>query len=257
MIRKLSLLLILCTVSSTAFTDTSHQNYEEQQLRGETRGLFSGAILGGALGGPPGVVIGAGIGALFGDAWSTASQVNNLQASLNESQIQVATIENELEIIKREYQATKTELDLFRKAPPQILPAFSSAKPAITCCDNTVVSIHFRTGSSDIELHYKEQLESIASLVKQMTNAKVEITGYSDRTGDPSRNLNLSQQRSDSVKSFLIEMGIDNASIATLAHGETRPLQAVQNFETDFFDRRVIVRLRDNSQTMITQTPED
>ena len=90
-----------------------------------------------------------------------------------------------------------------------------------------------------------------------MTNAKVEITGYSDRTGDPSRNLNLSQQRSDSVKSFLIGMGIDNASIATLAHGETRPLQAVQNFETDFFDRRVIVRLRDNSQTMITQTPED
>ena len=257
MIRKLSLLLILCTVSSTAFTDTSHQNYEEQQLRGETRGLFSGAILGGALGGPPGVVIGAGIGALFGDAWSTASQVNNLQASLNESQIQFAAVENELEIIKKEYQTAKTELDRFRKAPPKILPAFLSAQPVITCCDNTVSSIYFRTGSSDIELHYNEQLESIASLVKQMTNAKVEITGYSDRTGDPSRNLNLSRQRSDSVKSFLMGVGIDNASIVTLAHGETRPLQAVQNFETDFFDRRVIVRLRDNSQTMITQTPED
>ena len=120
MIRKLSLLLILCTVSSTAFTDTSHQNYEEQQLRGETRGFFSGAILGGALGGPPGVVIGAGIGALFGDAWSTASQVNNLQASLNESQIQFAAVENELEIIKKEYQTAKTELDRFRKAPPKL-----------------------------------------------------------------------------------------------------------------------------------------
>ena len=202
-------------------------------------------------------MIGAGIGALFGDARSTASQVNNLQASLNESQIQFAAVENELEIIKKEYQTAKTELDRFRKAPPKILPAFLSAQPVITCCDNTVSSIYFRTGSSDIELHYNEQLESIASLVKQMTNAKVEITGYSDRTGDPSRNLNLSQQRSDSVKSFLIEMGIDNASIATLAHGETRPLQAVQNFETDFFDRRVIVRLRDSSQSMLTQTPDD
>ena len=257
MIRKLSLLLILCTVSSPAFTDTSHQNYEEQQLRGETRGFFSGAILGGALGGPPGVVIGAGIGALFGDAWSTASQVNNLQASLNESQIQFAAVENELEIIKKEYKNAKTELDRFRNDPQNIIPAYLSAKPVITCCDNTVSSIYFRTGSSDIELHYNEQLESIASLVKQMTNAKVEITGYSDRTGDPSRNLNLSQHRSDSVKSFFMEIGIDNALIATLAYGETRPLQAVQNFETDFFDRRVIVRLRDNSQTMITQTPED
>ena len=257
MVKKLSLLLILCTISSTAFTDTSHKSYEEQKLRGETRGFFSGAILGGALGGPPGVVIGAGIGALFGDGWSTASQVNNLQASLNESQIQVATLENELEIIKEEYQTAKTELDLFRKTPPQILPVFSSVQPAITCCDNTVVSIHFRTGSSDIELHYKEQLESIAILAKQMTNAKVEITGYSDRNGNSNKNLNLSRQRSDSVKSFFTKMGIDNMSIATMAHGETRPLRVVQSFESDFFDRRVIVRLRNNGQTMFTQTPDD
>ena len=54
-----------------------------------------------------------------------------------------------------------------------------------------------------------------------------------------------------------MERGIDNTLIATLAYGETRPLQLVQNFETDFFDRRVIVRLRDSSQSMLTQTPDD
>mgnify|MGYP002628180314 FL=1 len=257
MVKKLSLLLILCATSSTAFTDTSHLSYEEQLLKGETWGFFSGAILGGAAGGPPGVVIGAGIGALFGDGWNTMSQANDLQASLNESQVQLAVVKNELEIIKKEHLTTQTEIDLFRKAPPQILPAFLSTQPTITCCDNTVVSIHFRTGSSDIELHYKEQLESMATLAKKMTNAKVEITGYSDRNGEPSRNLNLSQQRSDSVKSFFMEMGIDNTLIATLAYGETRPLQLVQDFETDFYDRRVIVRLRDSSQSMLTQTPDD
>ena len=57
MVKKLSLLLILCATSSTAFTDTSHLSYEEQLLKGETWGFFSGAILGGAAGGPPGAGI--------------------------------------------------------------------------------------------------------------------------------------------------------------------------------------------------------
>ena len=90
-----------------------------------------------------------------------------------------------------------------------------------------------------------------------MTSAKVEITGYAHRNGDAVHNLTLSRQRSESVKSFFTEHGIDNASIATVAYGETRPLQPTQSFESDFFDRRVIVRLRDNSKSMLSQSPDN
>ena len=257
MVKKFSLLLILCITTSAAFADTSRANYTNNPSKEEASGFIGGAILGGSVGGPPGAVVGAGLGVLFGNGWHAKGRVNDLQASLYASQLQLAAAKDELEIIEKEHQIAQTELDLFRNAPPQVLPAFLSTQPAINCCDNTVVSIHFRTGSSGIESHYEEQLESMATLAQQMTSAKVEITGYADRNGDTNGNLRLSRQRSDSVKSFFTELGIDNASITTVAYGETRPLQSAQSFESDFFDRRVIVRLRDNSKTLLTQSPDD
>jgi len=93
-------------------------------------------------------------------------------------------------------------------------------------------------------------------LAKQMPSVNVEITGYADRNGDAQENLRLSRQRSDSVKQFFGKMGIGNSSISTIAYGETRPVQTTQSFETDFFDRRVMVKLRDSSKQLLTQTPD-
>jgi len=257
MLKKISFLVILCFAASTAVADTSRANYDNPPSKEESTGVLSGAILGGAVGGPPGVVVGAGIGALIGDGWNARGKVIDLQASLFETQLQLAAIKDELEIVEGEHRVARAELDSLRNAPPQVLPAFLATEPVNACCDNTVVSVHFRTGSSDIESHYVEQLEGMANIAKQMSSAKVEITGYADRNGDANRNLSLSRERSDEVKAFFTENGIDNASITTVAYGETRPLQPAQSFESDFFDRRVIVRLRENSKTMLTQTPDN
>ncbi|MDD9890531.1 MAG: sortase-associated OmpA-like protein PdsO [Gammaproteobacteria bacterium] len=257
MFKKFSFLVILCFAASTALAEISHANYDNPTSKGESTGIFGGAIIGGVIGGPPGAVIGAGLGAFIGDGWNARGQVKDLQATLFETQLQLAAIQDELRIVEGERGIAKAELDSLRNAPPQVLPAFLSAEPLKDCCDNTVVSIHFRTGSSDIESHYVEQLEGMANIAKQMTSAKVEITGYADRNGDANQNLSLSRKRSEEVKTFLTANGIDNASITTVAYGETRPLQAAQSFESDFFDRRVIVRLRDNSKAMLTQTPDN
>ena len=94
-----------------------------------------------------------------------------------ETQLQLAAVKDELGTIEQEYQIAQIELDQTRNVRSQILPAFLSTQPAITCCDNTVVSIHFRTGSSNIESHYEEQLKVMANIAIQMTSAKVEISG--------------------------------------------------------------------------------
>ena len=119
-----------------------------------------------------------------------------------------------------------------------------------------MLSLNFRSGSSAIEAHYEEQLTSLIKIAEQMPTASVEITGYADRNGDPDLNLRLSRERSKSVERFLNSKGIQSSSIKTIAYGETQPLHSTQNFESDFFDRRVIVRLRDNSASMLTQTPD-
>ena len=139
---------------------------------------------------------------------------------------------------------------------PRVLSTFLDTQPDQSCCDNTVLSIHFRTGSSTIETHYEEQLESLVDIATQMPRMNLEITGYADRNGNTEKNLMLSHRRSESVKQFFRNNGIENTSITTSAYGEARPLEVNQNFETDFFDRRVVVKLQDGSKRYLTRNPD-
>ncbi len=254
MIKQTSLALLFSVAAATAAADTQRADYQNPASPEETTGFIGGAVLGGLAGGPPGVIIGAAFGALFGDGWHAKSEVSNLQANLVESQLQLAALREETQALQKEYQITQQKLDEASRSP-RTYPVTLSL-PATPCCDNTVLSLNFRSGSSNIEPHYEEQLRSLINIAKRMPAASVEVTGYADRNGDLDLNLRLSRKRSTAVKEFLNSKGIQNSSIKTIAYGETQPLHADQSFESDFFDRRVIVRLRSNSNSMLTQNPE-
>ncbi|NQV70849.1 MAG: sortase-associated OmpA-like protein PdsO [Pseudohongiella sp.] len=251
MIKRTSLVVILSVFAGNALADTNRADYQDAASVEENTGFFSGLVVGGLAGGPPGVIIGGVIGALLGDGWHARGQVGDLQSNLYASQLEVAAMKEETQQLQRNYQLAQQALANRAQIVPANLPIASNP-----CCDNTVLSLHFRSGSSAIESHYEEQLASLIGIAKQMPRARVEITGYADRNGDTDLNLKLSRERSTAVKQFFSRMGIQNSSIQTVAYGESRPLQAEQNFESDFFDRRVIVRLRDSGKQLLTQTPD-
>lgn len=255
MIKQTSLALVLSLATATAAADTQRADYQTQSSKEETAGFFSGAVLGGIAGGPPGVIIGAAFGALAGDGWRARAEVGELQANLYESQLRLAALQEETEAMQARHQLAQQRLEELTNDRARVYPA-NVAVPSAPCCDNTVLSLNFRSGSAKIEAHYEEQLASLIKIAEQMPSARVEITGYADRNGDADLNLRLSRERSNSVKQFLSGKGIENSSIKTIAYGETRPLTQSQDFESDFFDRRVIVRIRDNSASMLTQNPD-
>lgn len=255
MIKQTSLALVFSLASATAAADTQRADYQNPPSKAETTGFLSGAMLGGIAGGPPGVIIGAAFGALAGDGWRARSEVGDLQASLYESQLRLAALQEEAAAAQERQQLAERRLEELSANRARVYPA-NIATAAAPCCDNTVLSLNFRSGSSTIEAHYEEQLTSLLKIAEQMPSASVEITGYADRNGDADLNLRLSRERSNSVKQFLNARGMQNSSIKTIAYGETRPLHSTQDFESDFFDRRVIVRLRDNSSSMLTQNPD-
>lgn len=255
MIKQTSLALVLTLASATAAADSQRADYQNPPSKEETTGVISGAVLGGLAGGPPGIIVGAAFGALFGDGWRAKSEVGELQVNLYESQLRLAALQEETQALQARHQLAVKRLEEKSFNRTRTYPA-SIQMQAAPCCDNTVLSLNFRSGSSAIEAHYEEQLASLVKIAEQMPTASVEITGYADRNGNPELNLRLSRERSSSVKQFLNSAGIQNSSIKTIAHGETKPLHSAQNFESDFFDRRVIVRLRDNSASMLTQNPD-
>lgn len=257
MSKFLSSIVLLGVVSSTAIADTERATYGSSPSKQETTGFVSGVALGALAGGPPGAILGGAIGALFGDGWKARGEVSALQIDLVQSQAAYAKLSRENEEINRQYKLALAQLDNARTQTPQYLNATHTPNSLSDCCDNTGLSLHFRSGSSKIEPQYTEQLSGMAKIAELLPTTRIEIIGYADRTGDADMNLSLSKQRSDSVRQFLNRIGIQDSSITTIAYGETQPVQATQSFESDFFDRRVIVRLKDTSKQMLTQNPDN
>jgi len=253
MYKQFTFILLLGISGGTVFADTQAAKYQNSASAEATTGYISGLAVGGLVGGPPGAIFGAAIGAMLGDGFFVRKRANVLRVELYESQLQVAAMRDEALAAQKQIQLAMSELDRVKANAVQIIPASLSIASASPCCDNTVLSLHFRTGSSAIEPHYEEQLASLVKLANQMPVANVEITGYADRNGDAQMNLRLSRERTTSIKQYFNRMGIQNSSITTVAYGESQPLHASQSFEADFFDRRVIVRLRDSSTQMLSQ----
>ncbi|HIN90272.1 MAG TPA: sortase-associated OmpA-like protein PdsO [Porticoccaceae bacterium] len=256
MYKQITFILLLGISAGTAFADTQRANYQNSASAEATTGYISGLAVGGLVGGPPGAIFGAAVGAILGDGFFVRKRANVLRVELYESQLQVATLRDEALVAQQQMQQAMAELYKIKTSAAQVIPAGLSIASASPCCDNTVLSLHFRTGSSAIEPHYEEQLASLVKLANQMPAANVEITGYADRNGDADMNLRLSRERTASIKQYFNGMGIQHSSIITVAYGESQPLSASQSFEADFFDRRVIVRLRDSSKHMLTQLPD-
>jgi len=255
MIKQISFALVFGLVSTTATADSHRATYQDPASKEETTGVISGAIIGGIAGGPPGLIFGAAFGAVFGEGWHANSHFDELQGNLYKIQLRLATLQEESQAMQAKHRLTVQRL---KEISISRAPTYTANIQTSTAgyWDNTILSLNFRSGSSVIETHYEEQLASLIKIAEQMPAASVEITGYSDRTGNPELNLSLSRERSMSVKQFLNSKGIQNSSIQTIAHGETSPLYSAQNFESDFFDRRVIIRLRSGGASILTRNPD-
>ncbi|MBS9777820.1 MAG: OmpA family protein [Gammaproteobacteria bacterium] len=82
-----------------------------------------------------------------------------------------------------------------------------------------------RGGVGDIKYKGKQKLNA---LVKQMVAEKnkpyLKIVGYTDYLGDDNYNLRLSQQRANSVKQYLVNMGVNASHITADGMGESNPV---------------------------------
>ena len=95
-----------------------------------------------------------------------------------------------------------------------------------------------------MEDFYQGQVKQLAQIIKQNPQMKIHLSGYADRNGDETDNLTLSEKRVAAVKSLLIEQGVTESNIETLAMGESSPMKTQQDYQSDFYDRRVEIKLQ-------------
>ena len=246
-----------CFLATTLiFYSISLHAQSKQEVRNnispnESFGFISGAILGGLSGGPPGVLLGAGFGALLGDKWtSNRYALEEMRTTLDKSNLELIVAKNELAKVSQKYNPLNSVQDV------QLISFSNDSALDVSCCESKI-SINFKTGRSEIEKHYEEELKMFAKQAISLKNSKIEILGYADRNGSASENFELSKRRNLSVEKFLTENGVNRASITTIAYGDTMPLQLDSSYESNFFDRRVSIHLRVDDNLVTSHLVED
>jgi outer membrane protein OmpA-like peptidoglycan-associated protein/uncharacterized protein YidB (DUF937 family) len=104
--------------------------------------------------------------------------------------------------------------------------------------------INFPTNSAEIPAAGKALLQKAAAAFKQLpAGTVVEIAGYTDNTGDPAANVQLSQQRAESVRAALVQAGVDPGMLVAKGYGSASPIAGNDTLEGRFRNRRIEYRV--------------
>jgi peptidoglycan-associated lipoprotein len=90
-------------------------------------------------------------------------------------------------------------------------------------------NVHFAFDSSLLSDRAQQVLNSKADYLRVNSSVTVTVEGHCDDRGTDAYNIALGERRADSVKSFLVDLGISADRLNTVSYGEERPIDRGQN----------------------------
>lgn len=101
----------------------------------------------------------------------------------------------------------------------------------------------FARGRAVIDESSYAELNEFVVWLDQRPNINIQLEGHTDFQGNADANLQLSQERVDAVKDYLVKKGVKKSRILTKAFGGTQPLSRERTDEARTANRRVEVRI--------------
>lgn len=185
-----------------------YQGEHRKAATGATIGAASGALLGSLVSGRgdhgKGAVLGALIGASVGGV--VGHQMDKQEAEL-----------------RRQMEGTGVEVqregDTIRLQAP----------------DN----ITFATNRATVKPEFQPVLNQLATSISQYPGTVIQVEGHTDSVGSASYNQTLSENRAQSVRSYLIQRSVAANRIVAVGYGLTRPIADNATAEGRARNRRV------------------
>ncbi|GAC1359803.1 MAG: OmpA family protein [Variovorax sp.] len=113
---------------------------------------------------------------------------------------------------------------------------------------NIPSQVTFDTDSATIKPSFRNVLDGVAQTIAQEPNINARVVGHTDTTGNPDRNMTLSQRRAQSVEAYLADRGVARARLSAEGRGETQPLASNATEQGRTQNRRVEIYLKPVSQ---------
>ena len=120
-------------------------------------------------------------------------------------------------------QAEREKQELRNKLAVQlnlILETRDSARGLIV----NISGVLFDTGKYTLRPGAREKLAKVSGIILAYPSLKLEVEGHTDSVGTDEYNLQLSENRANSVRDYLVQQGINTSSIAARGFGESQPV---------------------------------
>lgn len=101
----------------------------------------------------------------------------------------------------------------------------------------------FEQGKSVIDPASFDELDEVAQMMIDHPKLVIQLEGHTDNQGSMSKNMELSQERVDEVKDYLVGKKVGKSRVKTKAFGGTKPLSKEKTEEARNLNRRVEIRI--------------
>ncbi len=103
--------------------------------------------------------------------------------------------------------------------------------------------VHFDTGKSSLRAASFPELDELVEVLTLKPDMVIEVAGHTDNVGDSNSNLELSQDRAEVVRSYLLSKGIDPQRVQAKGYGEQQPIASNASSNGRQENRRTEVRI--------------
>ena len=99
--------------------------------------------------------------------------------------------------------------------------------------------VNFESGKATITPDSYISLKKVVDIMETFTDATFEIVGHTDNQGNKAKNKQLSADRAEAVKNFLVENGISESRLTTSGMGDSKPVASNKTPEGRAQNRRI------------------
>jgi outer membrane protein OmpA-like peptidoglycan-associated protein len=148
-----------------------------------------------------------------------------------EADVAAAKAKAEADALRAKEEAARAEAERSRQAAAelraQLLDQFNRILETRDTPRGLVVNmgdVLFDFGKYNLRPEAREKLAKLTGIILAHPSLKLAVEGHTDSVGSDEANQKLSQQRADTVRSYLVEQGLQDASVSALGFGKTSPV---------------------------------
>jgi outer membrane protein OmpA-like peptidoglycan-associated protein len=143
-----------------------------------------------------------------------------------ESTPQIAIEKKQAELEKERIELEKKSVELQKRelALEKSRQDFEAQQNGRSLSMNLSGDLLFDYDKATLKPEAEQALKKVIIVLSQFPESHVTVEGFTDSKGTQARNLDLSRERAQAVKNWLVKNGIAEANIATKGYGEGYPV---------------------------------